>query len=100
MNLQSYVRQVKPRNESYTPPVEKVQSLLAEVKMPAADWEKVICVAYNMKNDMSEEQAVQAAEIDEWKPKHQEGLPAGNKIVATASGVWKILKLSGAGPGG
>ena len=86
MNLQSYVRQVKPRNESYTPPVEKVQSLLAEVKMPAADWEKVICVAYNMKNDMSEEQAVQAAEIDEWKPKHQEGLPAGNKIVENAFG--------------
>jgi len=27
-------------------------------------------------------------------------LTATNKIVATASGVWKILKLSGAGPGG
>ena len=27
-------------------------------------------------------------------------LTAKNKIVATASGVWKILKLSGAGPGG
>jgi len=27
-------------------------------------------------------------------------LTVGNKIVATASGVWKILKLSGAGPGG
>ena len=27
-------------------------------------------------------------------------LSALNKIVATASGVWKILKLSGAGPGG
>ena len=27
-------------------------------------------------------------------------LTARNKIVATASGVWKILKLSGAGPGG
>ena len=27
-------------------------------------------------------------------------LTADNKIVATASGVWKILKLSGAGPGG
>ena len=26
-------------------------------------------------------------------------LTAANKIVATASGVWKILKLSGAGPG-
>ena len=27
-------------------------------------------------------------------------LTASNKIIATASGVWKILKLSGAGPGG
>ena len=27
-------------------------------------------------------------------------LSSSNKIVATASGVWKILKLSGAGPGG
>jgi|TARA_B100002003_G_scaffold197341_1_gene187766 uncharacterized protein (TIGR00369 family) len=27
-------------------------------------------------------------------------LTAAKKIVATASGVWKILKLSGAGPGG
>jgi len=28
MSLQKYVRQVKPRNESYTPPVDKIQSLL------------------------------------------------------------------------
>jgi uncharacterized protein (TIGR00369 family) len=27
-------------------------------------------------------------------------LTADNKIVATASGVWKILRLTGAGPGG
>ena len=27
-------------------------------------------------------------------------LTADNKIVATSSGVWKILKLTGAGPGG
>ena len=27
-------------------------------------------------------------------------LSAANKVVATASGVWKILKLTGAGPGG
>ena len=27
-------------------------------------------------------------------------LKTNNKIVATASGVWKILKLTGAGPGG
>ena len=27
-------------------------------------------------------------------------LKASDKIIATASGIWKILKLSGAGPGG
>ena len=27
-------------------------------------------------------------------------LKASNKIAATASGVWKKLKMSGAGPGG
>ena len=30
MSLQKYVRQVKPRNESYTPPVEKIQTFLTE----------------------------------------------------------------------
>ena len=30
MSLQQYIRQVKPRNESYTPPVDKVQNLLVE----------------------------------------------------------------------
>ena len=30
--LQQYVRQLKPRNESYTPPVSKVQNFLAEAK--------------------------------------------------------------------
>ncbi len=30
MSLQKYVRQVKPRNESYIPPVDKVQNFLSE----------------------------------------------------------------------
>ena len=30
MSLQQYVRQVKPRNESYTPPVDKIQNFLSE----------------------------------------------------------------------
>ena len=34
--LQQYVRQVKPRNESYTPPLEKVQILLSEAKATAS----------------------------------------------------------------
>ncbi len=32
MSLQQYVRQVRPRNESYTPPVDKIQNFLAEAK--------------------------------------------------------------------
>ena len=32
MSLQQYVRQVKPRNESYTPPVDKIQNFLSEAK--------------------------------------------------------------------
>ena len=31
MSLQQYVRQVKPRNESYTPPVDKIQNFLKEI---------------------------------------------------------------------
>ena len=31
MSLQRYVRQVKPRNESYIPPVEKIQNFLREL---------------------------------------------------------------------
>ena len=35
MSLQQYVRQVRPRNESYTPPVDKVQNFLyEEVNLP------------------------------------------------------------------
>ena len=36
MSLQKYVRQVKPRNESYTPPIDKIQSYLAEGSTEAA----------------------------------------------------------------
>ena len=32
MSLQQYVRQLRPRNESYTPPVDKVQNFLSEAK--------------------------------------------------------------------
>ena len=34
MPLQQYVRQVKPRNESYTPPEEKIQSLYEKMMHP------------------------------------------------------------------
>ena len=43
MSLQKYVRQVRPRNESYTPPVDKVQNFLTEAAggiKPADLWKR------------------------------------------------------------
>ena len=49
MSLQKYVRQVKPRNESYTPPVDKVQSYLTEAKSTASTlFEGVIADCANL----------------------------------------------------
>ena len=54
--------------------------------MPAADWEKVICVSYNMKGGMSEQEAISSAEITEFKPKHKDALPVGQKIIENSFG--------------
>jgi len=43
--LQQYVRQVKPRNESYTPPVDKIQNIKETYKQAAYDMEQVIVAA-------------------------------------------------------
>ena len=44
MPLQQYVRQVNPRNESYTPPVEKIQDLLEFSVLFETEEEKIIDV--------------------------------------------------------
>ena len=46
--LQKYVRQVRPRNESYTPPVEKLQSFLTEsATEESTKMENVIVACWN-----------------------------------------------------
>ena len=45
MSLQPYVRQLNPRNESYTPPVDKVQVIKETYKKAAFDMEEVIVAA-------------------------------------------------------
>ena len=45
MSLQQYVRQVKPRNESYTPPVDKVQNFLTE-GLKAEDYEAAVVMGW------------------------------------------------------
>ena len=49
MSLQKYVRQVRPRNESYTPPVEKVQNLF-ESTQESTRMENVIVACWNNRN--------------------------------------------------
>ena len=47
--LQKYFRQVRPRNESYTPPVEKVQNLF-ESTQESTRMENVIVACWNNRN--------------------------------------------------
>ena len=47
---EQYVRQVKPRNESYTSLVEKVQTFLAEGKGASTYFEGVIAACHNLSN--------------------------------------------------
>ena len=49
MILQQYVRQVKPRNESYIPPIDKIQTFLTEAKATASTlFEGVIADCANL----------------------------------------------------
>ena len=43
--LQHYVRQVRPRNETYIPPVDKIQNFLAEELTPDAELQRAIELA-------------------------------------------------------
>ena len=45
MSLQQYVRQVRPRNESYIPPVDKIQNFLSEELTPDAELQRAIELA-------------------------------------------------------
>ena len=68
--LQPFVRQVRPRNESYIPPVEKIQSFLTESSTSdATNGEKAICFAYNhFIQGMDEEEALSKAGIETLPP--------------------------------
>ena len=85
MSLQQYVRQVRPRNESYIPPVEKLQNFLAESSTAdATNAEKAICFAYNhYVQKMESDEALQKSGIDKLPAdkKWQALVKVGKKIV-------------------
>ncbi|MDP7195628.1 MAG: hypothetical protein QF864_05490, partial [SAR202 cluster bacterium] len=87
MSLQPYVRQLNPRNESYTPPVDKIQNFLSEADTGAATrMEQAIVVGYNINKGFDEDAAVEKAEIPpvEWektkKALGESGLKQGSDI--------------------
>ena len=84
--LNKFVRQLRPIQEKYVTPVNKIQSYLTEASLKAADWEKVICVAYNIKSGMSEEEAVSVAGISNFSSEYQEVLSVGLQVVENAFG--------------
>ena len=51
MPLQEYVQQLRPRTESYTPHVDKIQSLLSE-GLKAEDYEAAIVIGWHKIHDM------------------------------------------------
>jgi len=70
MSLQQYVRQVRPRNESYIPPVDKIQNFLTESSTTdATNGEKAICFAYNhFIQRMDKKEALSKAGIEKLPP--------------------------------
>ena len=68
--LRKFVRQLRPTQEKYVAPVIKIQSLLTEADTGFATlMEKSIVVAYNIKQGMSEEDAMEEATQEFWPGK-------------------------------
>ena len=89
MPLQRYVKQLRPRDETYVNHVDRIQSLLTEADTGAATrMEQAIVVGYNIRQNMSEDDAVKQAGISstEWGKTKTElgtsGLKQGSDIAS------------------
>ena len=101
MPLQQYVRQLRPRTESYIPHVDKIQSYLTEADTTEATYaEMAICYHYNLlRTDGNKDRALSEAGIseDNFKKLYSSLLETG-KIVASQMkdrGPWLIHSGSG-----
>ena len=48
--MRQFVKQLRPRNETYTPPVDKIQDFLFESKLKAEDYEAAIVMGWHENN--------------------------------------------------
>ena len=61
------------------------EQLLSEAFPSGAQWEKIICVAYNMKsNGVTKDKAIKLAGVDGWKPEFNPYVKKANQIVNSA----------------
>jgi hypothetical protein len=63
------------------------EQLLSEAFPSGAQWEKIICVAYNMKSkSVAKAKAIELAGIDKWDPRFNAFLTQAKKLVNNAFG--------------
>lgn len=82
MGITDYGKQLRRNRVQLENPLDKIQNFLHEAKKPrGAEFENIICAAYNMKSlKQDKEQAIQSAET-EWKPFYDDWLEVGDSIV-------------------
>ena len=63
------------------------EQLLTEAFPSGAQWEQIICVAYNMKaKGVTKVRAIELAGIDSWNSRFDAYMPKGKQIVNNAFG--------------
>jgi len=91
--LQPYVRQVNPRNESYIPPVDKIQSFLAEGDTKdATDMENVIVACWNNRN-LSKNLFIKKINVKEGIKDGNKWYKIPNKIKDPQQALWTFSQL-------
>ena len=74
------------------PVCESNKKTLSEAKVPkGAEFENIICVAYNMKSlNQTKEQSISSAETN-WKPLYDEWLDVGNEISMRSANSMRVI---------
>ena len=63
MSLRRSMEQLRPARTQKVDLVEKVQQILLTEGLTAAQWEQVICVAYNMSTGLTQAQAISKGQV-------------------------------------
>ena len=80
MSFRRSMEQLRPARTQKVDLQEKVQLFLTE-GLKAAQWEQVICVAYNMSTGLTQAQAISKGEVTLELPKIKANLKVGQKII-------------------